>query len=47
MDVYQNMLYRSYIRKHDMEEPSLADYQLDEQDNWYKRIERMSAYSKD
>ncbi len=46
MDVYHNIMYRSYIRKHDMEEPPRFDDQLDEQDNRYKRIERMAKDSK-
>lgn len=46
MDVYCSLMYRSYIRKHDMEEPPRFDDQLDEQDNRYKRIERMAKDSK-
>ena len=46
MDVYHNIMYRSYTRKHDMDEPPRFDDQLDEQDSRYKRIERMGAHSK-
>jgi chromodomain-helicase-DNA-binding protein 4 len=46
MDVYHNIMFRSYTRKHDMDEPPRFDDQLDEQDNRFKRIERMGKGSK-
>lgn len=47
MDVYHNIMYRSYIRKHDMDEPPRFEETLDEADNRFKRIERMGKASKD
>lgn len=47
MDVYHSIMYRSYIRKHDMDEPPRFEETLDEADNRFKRIERMGKASKD
>lgn len=47
MDVYHNIMYRSYIRKHDMDEPPRFEEELDEADNRFKRIERMGKSSKE
>lgn len=47
LDVYHNIAYRSYVRKHDMDEPPKFDEMLDEADNRYKRIEKMTKNSKD
>lgn len=45
MDVYHSIMYRSYIRKHDMDEPPRFDEVFDEADNRFKRIERMGKSS--
>lgn len=47
LDVYHNIAYRSYVRKHDMDDPPNFDIMLDEADNRFKRIEKMTKNSKD
>lgn len=47
MDVYHNIMFRSYIRKHDMDDPPRFDDVLDEADNRFKRIERMGKAAKE
>lgn len=47
LDVFHNIAYRSYIRKHDMDEPPKFDEMLDEADGRYKRIEKMAKSSKE
>lgn len=46
LDVHHNIMFRHYTRKYDMEEPPRFDSELDEQDNRYKRIEKMGKNSK-
>lgn len=40
LDVFHPLMFRSYIRKYDMEEPPKLEEALDEDDNRYKRIQR-------
>lgn len=40
LDVYHPLMFRSYIRKYDMEEPPKLEEALDEEDNRYKRIQK-------
>lgn len=39
LDVFHPLMFRSYIRKYDMEEPPKLEEALDEADNRYKRIQ--------
>ncbi|XP_053675987.1 chromodomain-helicase-DNA-binding protein Mi-2 homolog [Anopheles nili] len=41
LDVHHPLMFRYYTRKYDMEEPPKLEEALDEQDNRYKRIQRM------
>lgn len=43
LDVYHPLMFRSYIRKYDMEEPPKLEEALDEADNRYKRIQMHRA----
>ncbi|XP_049291745.1 chromodomain-helicase-DNA-binding protein Mi-2 homolog [Anopheles funestus] len=41
LDVHHPLMFRYYTRKNDMEEPPKLEEALDEEDNRYKRIQRM------
>lgn len=43
LDVFHPLMFRSYIRKYDMEEPPKLEEALDEADNRYKRIQMHRA----
>lgn len=47
LDVYHPLMFRSYIRKYDMEEPPKLEEALDEADNRYKRIQMHRAEGQD